>query len=387
MKTKDDLLGSVNLDQFELAPSQVWGNIRLVPVIKSKGTQNLRLGLRNYDDAETIVALDGRVPLLDTQTTYYSYIPHAMVARWSSDDKPVVPYGCQLQPKKKRTDNLVRVDYRMAKKEGNQQIRFLPLHLAMEGFLGLCFGGPDFAWSEYSQTVLRHGLGSRSERSIRGHQIEGLSDALRVFEIHRNQVGVLVFVSDALASCFIVSHPHDYHKMHASLLEDFYGELLYYNGQQFYQVPDLEDGVEQVVIDGVDELYKLVRNARGVWENEQKELLSGILDRPIRSEIINRLGPYLLQRFMTDFDNEKENYIGEAIVDRDGGIEYLKTFQLSRAQSRRAYLLQSLSESNWNLDDAAVSVGCDRDNLIRRLDNVGFGYLLKPHVLEAALRK
>jgi hypothetical protein len=48
-----------------------------------------------------------------------------------------------------------------------------------------------------------------------------------VFEICDRQVGVLLFVAESLASAFVVPTPEDYRQLHTSLLEDFYGELLY----------------------------------------------------------------------------------------------------------------------------------------------------------------
>lgn len=94
----------------------------------------------------------------------------------------------------------IQLLHRMAKREQKNALRLLPLHLAMEGFLGMFFNGPSIAWSEYSRQALSQGLSSRVEWSIAGRGIQKLEDALRLFEIHENQVGVLLFVSEVLAS-------------------------------------------------------------------------------------------------------------------------------------------------------------------------------------------
>jgi transcriptional regulator with GAF, ATPase, and Fis domain len=83
----------------------------------------------------------------------------------------------------------------------------------------------------------------------------------------------------------------------------------------------------------------------------------------------------------------EENHLGEAIVHEDGTLEYLKTYRLSAAQTRRAYLLQQLALSGWKLADAAERLNATQDELVVRLRNAGFGYLLKAHVLEAATRR
>ncbi|VAW81935.1 hypothetical protein MNBD_GAMMA12-1954 [hydrothermal vent metagenome] len=377
----DNLLTQINLDQFDLAPSQVWGNIRLVPVIKENYNEDLRLGLKKYDAEETYV--------YDAKTVYCSYIPHGMIARWSSDNKPVVPYGCELSKRGKSPDShysRVQIEHRMVKKENSRQVRFLPLHLAMEGFLSLCFGGPNIAWSEYSKSVLKSGLGSRSEKTVAGIQIRDLEDALRVFEVHDKQVGVIIFVADSPASIFLVPHPADYRLMHASLIEDFYGELIFYNGLSLYNVPELDLGIENLKVNSLDDLETLSLLARKNHQHQHDDLLRDMILPKIESRQTNRLGKFSLQRFMTDLDNNTPNFIGEALLRVDGSIEYMKTYQLSRAQAKRGFLLKSLAKNDWDLEQTALSLACHKNELILRLNNAGFGYFIKPDILAAALK-
>ncbi|MCO7223284.1 hypothetical protein [Pleionea sp. CnH1-48] len=381
------MLNKISLDQFELAPSQVWGNVRLIPIIRKSYQEDLRLGIQQYDEDMTLVALDGKPGAKFPSSMYCSYVPHGVVARWSTDNTSVVPYGCELEKAGKKSNSRIRVEHRMAKREGDRQLRFLPLHLAMEGFLSLCFGGPDVAWSEYSSSVLRHGLGARYERSIRGRQTRDLEDALRVFEIHEHQVGVVILVADAPASIFIVPHPSDYRLMHKGLIEDFYGELIFYNGQSLYDAPDLDLGLEDVKVNQLEDLDKLLNVARNSYSKQQKDLLRGILSPKVESKLVNQLGPFTLQRFTTDLSNDQENFIGEALIRDDGQIEYLKTYQLSRSQAKRGFLLKSLAKNGWNLEDTAASFGCSQNELIKRMDNAGFGYFLKQHILDAAIKK
>lgn len=78
-----------------------------------------------------------------------------------------------------------------------------------------------------------------------------------------------------------------------------------------------------------------------------------------------------------------ECHLGERMLREDGTPEYLKTYRLSAAQVRRAYLLQQLAAAEWNLERAAESLRGTVPELTRRLVNAGFGYLLKPAVLQA----
>lgn len=96
------------------------------------------------------------------------------------------------------------------------------------------------------------------------------------------------------------------------------------------------------------------------------------------------MSPFRLVRFVPTLRLDDENHIGEAIVRDDGTVEYLKTYRLSDAQTRRAHLLQTLAAHGWDLTAAAAALGANKIDLCRRLDNAGFGYLLAPAVLSAS---
>ena len=126
---------------------------------------------------------------------------------------------------------------------------------------------------------------------------------------------------------------------------------------------------------------------RDEWAGQHAQMSRGILGRSVTSQPVYRIGPFQLQRFMTELDPRAENHMGEAIVRDDGALEYLKTYRLSAAQCRRAYLLSKLAEFDWSLERCAESLCTSRDELVRRLVNAGFGYLLTEQVLAAARRR
>jgi hypothetical protein len=384
MKTTTATLALHGLD---LAPAQVWGNIRLVPLLRREVRADLRLARRRYHEDLAVVSLDGdpRGPGLK----YASFIPHGMVVSWSDDGAPVASFGASLAAPGKGGDGktfagFTRLLHRMVKREGEQKLRFLPLHLAMEGFLALCFGGPEIAWSEYARSALARGLDPREERSVRGAALPGFEDALRVFEIHERQAGVLVFVADALASAFVVPHPDDYRALHRTLLEDFYGELLYRYGYLYPDEPPAAAAIDARSVHTLADLRAGVARLRREWADYAELLASGALGREVRSERVYEMGPFVLSRFVTDLRLHEENHLGETITRDDGTTEYLKTYRLSDAQARRAHLLQQLAAHDWDLARTAAALGASKEELIRRLDNAGFGYILQPHVLAAA---
>lgn len=380
-----EILGVTGLDP---APAQTWGAIRLVPLIRREVRGDLRLAKRSYGEDFTIARLDGRPG--EAGHAYASYVPHALVVGWSEDGSPLASFGGSLQKAGARDGvtlgRVARVVHRMVKREDDRRLRLLPLHLAMEGFLALSFGGPEIAWLEYSRRALRRGLSPRTETSVPASAIAGLADALRVFEIHEGQTGVLVFVADALASAFIVPHPEDYRALHRSLLEDFFGELLYRYGLLYPDVAPARAVIEEAGVRSLSELRGALAKMRADWADFARVLANGVLEREALVEEVYALGPFKLDRFVTRLLLHEENHIGERIVRDDGTVEYMKTYRLSDAQARRAHLLSQLAAHDWNLDQVTSALAGSRDELVRRLDNAGFGYLLAPGVLEAARR-
>ncbi|GAA2390058.1 ARPP-2 domain-containing protein [Dactylosporangium salmoneum] len=359
-------------------PAQHWGAARLVPLLRDEPIADLRLHRRVYDeDALSIVELNPR-------EAYVSYIPHAFVATWTPDGSPAAAYGTQLcdprEPGLPRVAGL-RFRRRMTRREDRHRLRFLPLHLALEGFLGLQFDGPPIAWEEWTRAAVTRGLSPRVEEAYRGAEVRGLDDALRVFEIHPGQCGVALYLADTLASVFVVPHPDDYRALHPTLLQDYYGELLYLYTQLYPAVPGFAQPLRDAAVHSVADLRAELSRVRAEWAAFHDEVMFTVRAMPSRP--VYRMGRFTLSRFLPPFDPAAENHIGESITTASGEVAYLKTFRLSAAQARRGHLLSRLAAHAWNLDETAAALGTDRQGLVVRLDRAGFGHLLRPDIRDA----
>lgn len=195
---------------------------------------------------------------------------------------------------------------------------------------------------------------------------------------------MLVFVSESLASAFVVPHPEDYVALHHTLITDFYGDLIWQYG--FYATENVvcPDPIDIESINSVADLRREVDRLRNRWAEMSALMSPALCDREYRSERVYRFKPFSLERFITDLDPAAENHIGEAIYADDGSLQYLKTYRMSSSQTRRAYLMSQLADHEWNLNQCAIALGCTKDELILRLENAGFGYLLHQHVIDGA---
>lgn len=365
------------------ATAQVWGGIRLVPLIRDEPITGLRLHAR-IDDADLTVSRtrDG--------SHYLSYVPHAFVASWGSHGEPAAAYGTQIIDSRADPDSVViRADQRFVQRESRSRLRFLPLHLAMEGYLALHFGGPAIVWPEWSKQAARAGLSPRAEHSYSGRRITELEEALRVFEILPGQCGVVVYVADSPATAFAVPHPDDYRALHPTLLLDMYGELVYTNGLLGARSAPLHTPFDERGVTTIADLRAGLADQRRVQAEFHDTLMAGPLHVSDEHTIddVYAAGPYRLQRFLPPFRPKAENHIGERIVDADGTVAYLKTFRLSENQVKRGYVLAALAAHDWRLDDAAAALGTDRGGLVGRLDRLGFGNLLRRDILERFARR
>ena len=354
-----------------LAPSQVRGAIRLVPVLRTTVRDDLRLSGRRVDAAMVDLG----------RTAYFSYIPHAYVLEWSRDGGSVASLGTCLGDTKPRGGALL---HRMAKREDGETLRFLPLHLAMEGLLALHFGGPEMKWEYFSRRAIADGMSPRSESAAPGWALEGFEDALRVFEIHEGQVGVLVFVADALASAFVVPRPDDYRALHDSLLRDFYGELIWQYAALYGESAGATAKIDEAKIGSLAALRTAIAGMRADWAAFHRDAAAGLLEVPVTAQKVYQAGPFVLERFIGALDPARENHIGERILGPDGSVQYLKTFRLSSAQTKRAYLLQQLAAHDWELAATAAALRTTVPELLERFERADFGWLFHQHVMDAA---
>jgi hypothetical protein len=360
------------LHDFTFGPSQACGAFRLVPLLREKNVSNLRLGLVK----EPGCAVD-----LNT-TVYTSYIPHGMIVEWS-DGPPVAAIGTHLG-KHQVAAPVKGTFHRMAKRVDANRVRFLPMHLAMEGLLARHFAGPTVQWGDFSRKAMSQGMSPRTEYSYPGWALVGFEEALRVFEIHENQVGVMVFVADALASAFVVPHPADYRKLHDALLQDFFGELIWQYAVFYPELAPCKFPAEEVGIHSIADLRAAVELMRMEWNNFGKAASIGLLNIPVQAQQVYQMGPYKLERFIGNLNPHEENHIGERIVDGDGRVQYLKTFRLSANQARRAYLLKQLADHDWNVESIAKKNKLTSHDIIQQYEHAGYAWLFHQHVVDAA---
>ncbi|MEV6552776.1 hypothetical protein AB0M57_29325 [Streptomyces sp. NPDC051597] len=370
---------TLNLNGLTPRPSQVWNAVRLVPLVRDEPVRGLRLGAQLYGAGAGLVDLGAR-------GTYTSYIPHGFVASWTEDGTPAAAYGTHLSADGNAAPAAtmgLRFHHRMARRQAKDRLRFLPLHLALEGYLALHFGGPSVAWEEWSQRALRQGLSPRVEEAYVGGEVRGLADALRVFEIHPGQCGVLLYVADAPAAAFVVPHPDDYRALHATLVQDLYGELIHHYATLMPPVGDFRARIPDARIRSLADLRTAVAEQERAWTHFHDTTMAvGLLESAYTWQTVYRMGGFTLSRFLPEFRPKQENYIGEAITDASGRIAYLKTFRLSETQVRRGHLLSVLAAHDWHLADAAVGLGIDEAQLGLRLESAGFGFLLRRDVLD-----
>lgn len=362
---------TLRLQGLEVAPPQVCGAFRLVPLLRTRPCGDVRLQVHGLDR-------DGEDP------DGWSFVPHGLIVDWSDGDS-VATMGGQVRRRGEGGSAWTGARHKRgaSRREGRTTLRFLPLQMALDGLLALHFGRPRIAWKELSTDAFGgSGLAERYETSVVGRSIAGFEDAVRTFEVHERQVGVLVFVADALASVFVVPAAADYRRLHRTLLDRFYGQLV----SQYallYPTPPSDLLPELANARDLAGLRTALTGVREQWDRATRELLLADLmapDRSLRTERVLEAGPLLLERFVTDLDPARENHIGERLVRGDGEILYLETYRLSAAQTRRAHLLAQLAANAWHLAETARSLRTTEPDLVARIEKAGFGALLRKGV-------
>lgn len=364
-------MNTLTFEHLQLAPGQVWGNLRLVPIVRTGPLSGLRLHRSVYPEAIRAVQVEHRADMW-----YGSYIPHGYVLDWG-DQAPQAQLGSQLLAAEKRlTGTPIPALARMAKRQARQRLRFLPLHLAVEGFLAQHFHAPTLLWPEYAGKVRAQGLSPRVEIAFPAHWLPGLEQALRLFEIHPGQVGMMLFVADALAAISLFPNPDDYRLLHCDLLQDLYAELIVHYALCYpYAVPPLQAKHAENVTELAD-LRRVLAELRADLHAFQHWMGQGVWQQAWQRQTVYQAGPAQLERFITPLDADQEGHIGE-IIHIDGRLEYLKTFRLSTDQLIRARWLNDLAAHQWHLERTFTRLGLTFDQGVRRLEKAGLGELIR----------
>lgn len=351
-----------DLKGLRLEPGQVWGSVRVAAVVRDDVVGDLRLTPREHDDWW----VRSTYPKAD----FFSYMPRAFVVSWRPDGEAVATSETHLG--KHKPEMLGK----LWRRRGKRELAFLPQSLAIEGFLVQHFKGPNIAWLDYHREVRRGTLGVRTERALPGWYLNGLEEALRIFEFAPNQVGSAVFLDEELINCFITPHPADYARLHESFLEDLYPEHLVHYG--YLRDHDPHFPLDESRVKDLESLRLAYRAARQDRVEEEVFRLEVLTGRPLEGKRLYKAGPFHLERFLTSLE-QNHNFCGEVITRQDGGVEYLKMYRLSRPQSERLRLLRALARYDWNLAAAAEDLGfSSADQMVGALFNVDLGYLLNP---------
>ena len=355
-----------HLKGCQLGYGQVWGSVRIVPVLRKAPTGDIRLHQRGHQKDSVASTYGG--------ANFYSYLPRAFVLNWESDGETVATSETHLQGR-----GAVSMGRLWKRPKGRKKsLQFLPQSLAIEGFLVQHFKGPNVAWLDYRREVRRGNLGVRVERTVPGWYLAGLREALRLFEFSPRQVGSLLFLDEELINVFVTPHPEDYARLHESLLQDLYADILVHYGYLREHAPHFHLDASRV--ESLQDLKMAFQAAQESLLSDESFRLSILEGRELESRKLCKAGPFSVIRFVTKLESN-HNYCGEVICRSDETVEYMKLYRLSRSQSHRLRMLQALHNADWDLSNAASEVGvASAEQVARQLVNCDLGYLLNPGI-------
>jgi hypothetical protein len=381
-------IDSVNIAGLEPRASQQWRSVRLVPLVRTKTVNGLRLARVDEGDMPTITRLSAHTAHPERESAFVSIVPHSFVLGWGEDAECELNQGVAfVRASDGRTFHTrgcsVKLKLRMARRSGARSLRFAPQQLALEGLLSLFFTGPEVASRDWSERLMRRGLDPRVERALSGRAMPHLSEALRVFEVLDGQCGMLLYFGDLLFGSFVAPTPEDYRAVHDSLVLDLFPAELLEHAR--YEAPTFRASIDARGVRTIAELRAALDREELAWKQWTMFTASELFRNAMVQSVYGMDG-VRLERFVTTLERKGEHHAGERVVARDGTVAYLKTYRLSVPQARRAYLLKSLADSHWEIDVAAVKTRMTRGQFLEELHRFDFGWMLGPEVLRELKR-
>lgn len=363
-------MARLTFEGLETRPGQVWGGVRLVPLVRDAPVEGLRMH-------------PGALPETDLPKDGCWYVPHGLTAEWTGDGSAVPAFGTALRMPTSTVDGSRRPKAKPRFADRRTRIRFVPRRGALETYLPLAFKAPVIAWPEWSRLAYRQSMLPPPARTRSGHLIDGLADALRIFEIHPDQCGVLIYVADALAGVLITPHPDDYRTLHPILVEDSYGELIWRYAMLHASVQDFEPRIEASAVASPADLREQVAAAQRQWNDFHNDTLAaGLLAPEYHFTETYAVADFRLVRYRPTFEPGREAHVGEAILDPHGRPAFLQSFRLTETQIRRGRLLQALATHDWNLEETAHALALTAPALVALLHNSDLDWMLRRDVID-----
>jgi hypothetical protein len=360
---------------LETRPGQVWGAVRIVPLVRNAPVEGLRMH-------------PGALPDTDLPRNGCWYVPHGLTAEWTGDGSAVPAFGTALRMPTSTVDGSRKPKAKPKFGERRTRVRFVPRRGALETYLPLAFSAPVIAWPEWSRLAYTQSMTPTPDRTQSGLLVDGLADALRIFEIHPGQCGVLVYVADALAGVLVTPHPDDYRALHPTLVEDSYGELIWRYAMLHASVQDFEARIDASKVASLADLRAQTIAFRRHWaEFHDGTLAAGLLDPEYHFTETYAMADFSLVRYRPSFETGRETHVGEAILDANGRPAFLQSFRLSETHIRRGRLLEALAANEWHLDKTAETLALATPALVALLHNSGLDWMLRRDVADRNLAR
>jgi hypothetical protein len=377
------LLGRLALKGVRALPPQALGVMSLVPLAREHPIGDLRLC-----PIEVLPVGERKLPGAPEHVTHF--IPHGVVTGWGERGRPMVAAGTTCLATRRGGRTLTAppretlIDCAISRRDGGDGVRLLPLHLTLEGLLYACLGLPPETWSRYAESSR-----ARAERNPRAPRGAALDAALRTFEPHPGQCGLLLYAADTLVFALVAPCPDDYDRMHRSVVADLLaGTFEFYARQHPASVngPWFRAEIPGAAVRTLDDLRKAIRlSRRGSFAAEQA-LSDGLVNAEPVVRSSETAGDWAVRRFTSALVPKAQNFVGEAIVGPRGATAWLTLHRLSDGYTRRAWALASLASANWNLTRLAAEWRGTPAEAETQLREAGFRHVLEVMRVERVVK-
>lgn len=276
------------------------------------------------------------------------------------------------------------IDCAISRRDGGDGVRLLPLHLTLEGLLYATLGLPPETWSRYAESS--RALAERNPRAPRGAALDA---ALRTFEPHPEQCGILLYAADTLVFALVAPCPDDYERVHQSVVADLLaGTFEFYARQHPESVngPRFRAELPGAAVRTLDDLRRAIALSRRGSFAAERALADGLVNTEPVVRSSETAGDWAVRRFTSALVPKSQNFIGEAIVGPRGAPAWLTLHRLSDGYTRRAWALASLATAEWNLARLAREWRGTPAEAETQLREAGFRHVLEVMRVERVVK-
>lgn len=190
--------------------------------------------------------------------------------------------------------------------------------------------------------------------------------------------------NDTLVNAVIYPHPKDYRTLHPLLVQDYYGQELWWSTLHHAPLSEIlpADAPPNTPL---EQLASCLDDCLQDIADFHQYMSRALFREPVRWNKSYSFRGYALNCFLGPMEPGQTGFAGEVIFS-EARVAYLHGFWLSRQQVQEAWYCQQLEAHDWHPEATARALNMDLYTFVRKLAKTDLRHMIQGPWIERAYK-